>query len=187
MNIEIVSGSPRAASATHRLVLYLQKYLKEKTEHIVNVIDVRDWELPLLQQEVYSHAGKAPLALQPLAKRMFDANAFILVSPEYNGSYTAALKNIFDHFPKQAHKAFGIVTASTGSLGGVRASQQMQLLVNALFGIGSPYMLITPHLDKRFDADGNLLDASFQKNIDVFVAEFLWLAENLAPEMQSVV
>ncbi len=44
---------------------------------------------------------------------MFAANAFIIVTPEYNGSYTPAMKNLFDHFPKQIHKPFGIVTAST--------------------------------------------------------------------------
>lgn len=186
MNIEIISASPRQASATHRLVLFLEKYLRDITPHDVNVIDVRDWELPLLQQEVYKSEGVAPLALQPLAKRMLNADAFILVSPEYNGSYTSALKNLFDHFPKQPHKAFGIVTASTGALGGIRASQQMQLLINALFGIGSPYMLVTPHVDQRFNEQGNLLDAGFQKNIDVFVTEFLWLAENLAPHLQTV-
>ncbi len=187
MNIEIVSGSPRAASVTHRLVLFLEKHLRQKTEHTINILDVRDWELPLLQQEVYSQTVKAPEALQPLVKRIFEANAFILVSPEYNGSYTSALKNVFDHFPRQNHKAFGIVTASTGSLGGIRASQQMQLLVNALFGIASPHMLITPQVDKRFDAEGNLLDPAFQKSIDIFTAEFLWLAENLAAEMKSIV
>lgn len=187
MNIEIVSGSPREASVTHRLVLFLEKYLKEKTTHNIGVIDVRDWQLPLLQQDVYSNAGKAPEALQPLAKRMFNANAFILVTPEYNGSYTAALKNVFDHFPKQTHKAFGIVTASTGALGGIRASQQMQLLIHALFGIGSPYMLITPHIDKKFDHEGNLLDETFLKTVDVFANEFIWLAESLAPQMQSIV
>ncbi|HWB24224.1 MAG TPA: NAD(P)H-dependent oxidoreductase [Chitinophagaceae bacterium] len=187
MNIEIISGSPRTASVTHRLVVFLERYLRERTEHNINVIDVRDWELPLMQQEVYAHEGKAPEALQPLAKRMFEADAFILVSPEYNGSYTSALKNLFDHFPKQTHKVFGVVTASTGALGGMRAAQQMQLLIIALFGIGSPYMLVTPHVDKRFDSEGNLLDTGFQKNIDVFITEFLWLAENLAPEMKSIV
>ncbi|HVX50356.1 MAG TPA: NAD(P)H-dependent oxidoreductase [Chitinophagaceae bacterium] len=187
MNIEIISGSPRSASVTHRVVLFLEKYLLEKTGHFVNIIDVRHWELPPMQQEVYTQPGKAPGILKSLAERMLRADAFILVSPEYNGSYTAALKNLFDHFPKQAHKAFGIVTASTGALGGMRAAQQMQLLVNALFGIGSPYMLVTPHVDKRFDVEGNLLDTGFQKNIDVFVNEFLWLAQNLAPEMKSIV
>jgi NAD(P)H-dependent FMN reductase len=110
---------------------------------------------------------------------MFDSNAFIIVTPEYNGSYTPAMKNLFDHFPKQMHKAFGIVTASTGSLGGIRASQQLQLLIGALFGIPSPYMLVTPHVDKKFDKEGNLIDQSFSNAIHNFVTEFLWLAERL--------
>ena len=179
MNIEIVSGSPRRDSVTHRVVLFLQKYLSENTTHTIKVIDVRDWNLDVLQQEIYRSAEQAPSQFQPLAKRMFNADAYILVTPEYNGSYTPALKNLFDHFPKRAHKAFGIVTASPGILGGVRASQQLQLLVNALFGIGSPYMLITPQVDKKFDIHGNLTDTGFQKNIDVFISEFLWLAENI--------
>jgi hypothetical protein len=60
------------------------------------------------------------------------------------------------------------------------------LLINALFGIGSPHMLVTPFVDKKFDSDGNLLDPSFQNNIDVFVTEFLWLSESLSVELQEV-
>ncbi len=180
MNIEIISGSPRRDRVTHRVVLFLQKYLSENTRHTIKVIDVRDWNLDVLQQEIYRSVEKTPARFQPLAKRMFNADAFIIVTPEYNGSYTPALKNLFDHFPKQSHKAFGIVTASPGILGGVRASQQLQLLINALFGIGSPYMLITPQVDKKFDVHGNLTDTDFKKNIDVFITEFLWIAENIA-------
>ena len=185
MNIEIIAASPRKQSVTHRVALFLQKYMSEKTEHNVNIIDVRDWEFPLMQQEVFSTLDKVPEELKPLARRMFEANGFIMVSPEYNGSYTSALKNLFDHFPKQSHKIFGIATASPGIMGGMRASQQMQLLINALFGIGSPHMLITPQVDKKFDAEGNLLDEPFLKNVEVFVAEFLWLAESLTPELQT--
>lgn len=187
MNIEIIAGSPRKDSVTYRVALFLQKYMSERTEHNINIIDVRDWAFPLLQQEVFTSVDRAPEALKPLAKRMFEANGFIMVTPEYNGSYTPALKNLFDHFPKQTHKTFGIVTASPGVMGGMRATQQMQLLINALFGIGSPHMLVTPTVDKKFDEQGNLTDPSFQKNVDVFVSEFLWLAEALAPEMQVLV
>jgi NAD(P)H-dependent FMN reductase len=91
------------------------------------------------------------------------------------------MKNLFDHFPKQLHKAFGIVTASTGALGGIRASQQLQLLICALFGIPSPYMLITPQVDKKFNAQGELVDQSFSNSVHNFVTQFLWLAERLAP------
>ena len=62
---------------------------------------MRDWEIPALLQAGWSSPEKAPAELRPLAERMFAAEAFILLSPEYNGSYSAALKNLLDHFPKQ--------------------------------------------------------------------------------------
>ena len=179
MNIEIVSGSPRKESTTYRLAIFLQRYFREKTKHNVNIIDVRIWNFPALQEQVFSSVTKTPDHYKPLAERMFGADAFIIVTPEYNGSYTPPMKNLFDHFPKQMHKPFGIVTASTGALGGIRASQQLQLLICALFGIPSPYMLVTPQIDKKFDAAGNLTDESFYNNIHTFVTEFLWLAEKL--------
>ena len=184
MNIEILSGSPREDSVSYRIALFLQKYMSEKTQHAVGIIDVRKWEVPALLQSAWSSPDKAPAELRPLAERMFAAEAFILLSPEYNGSYSGALKNLLDHFPKQIRKPFGIVTASPGAMGGIRASQQMQLLINALFGIGSPYMLIVPTVQNKFDEEGNLIDASFQKNIDVFVTEFLWLAESINPVVE---
>jgi NAD(P)H-dependent FMN reductase len=184
MNIEIISGSPRINSVTHRVVLYLKKYLNNTTEHNVNVIDVRDWEINVLQQEIFRSTETSPVEFMPLAKRMFEADAFILVTPEYNGSYTPALKTLFDHFPKQSRKPFGIVTASPGALGGIRAGLQLQTLIYALFGIGSPHMLVTPLVEKKFDENGNLIDTSFQKNIEVFTAEFLWLADHVVTQTE---
>jgi NAD(P)H-dependent FMN reductase len=183
MNIEIVSGSPRQESVTYRLALYLNNLLRERTEHNVNIIDVRKFNLVPMQEQVYTSPENTPVEYRELSTRMFAADAYIIVSPEYNGSYTAAMKNLFDHFPKQSHKPFGIVTASPGALGGIRAAMQLQQFVCALFGIPSPYMLVTPTIEKKFDADGNLLDESFQKSIDVFVNEYLWLAEHLKPEL----
>ena len=181
MRIEIVSGSPKQNSVTHRMALYLHKLLSGTTHHEVGILDVRSYPLPLLQQ-VFTTANDAPEEFRELATRMFAADAFIIVTPEYNGSYSPAMQNMFDHFPKQHHKVFGLVTASPGALGGLRAAMQLQQFVMALFGIPSPYMLVTPQIDKKFDAEGNLLDASFQKSIDVFVKEYLWLAEKLVNE-----
>jgi NAD(P)H-dependent FMN reductase len=178
MRIEIISGSPRPNSVTHRVSLHLQRVLQTRTDHEIGVIDLKDWNLPALRS-IFVSVDRTPNEFKPLAERMFAADAFILVSPEYNGSYSPAMKNLLDHFPKQHHKPFGIVTASPGPLGGIRASQQMQLLINALFGIASPYMLIVGGVDKKFDADGNLVDQTFQINIDNFITEYLWLAESL--------
>ena len=180
MNIEIVSGSPRKESITFRLVLFLQKHLADTTAHNINIIDVRKLNFPTLQEEVYSSVDKTPDPYKPLAERMFGADAFIIVTPEYNGSYTPPMKNLFDHFPKQKHKAFGIATASPGGFGGIRAAQQLQLLIMALFGVASPEMLVVPAVDKKFDAEGKLTDPTFKKAVDTFATEFLWLAERVA-------
>lgn len=178
MVIEIVSGSPRQESVTVRVAKFLQKFLSETTTHEVRLLDVRDFPLPSIQK-VWTSLEAVSEEWKHLGERVFSADAFILVTPEFNGSYSPAMKNLLDHFPKQSHKPFGIVTASVGAMGGMRASQQMQLLVAALLGIASPQMLITPLVDKKFDAAGNLLDESFQKQVESFVKEYLWLAEKL--------
>jgi NAD(P)H-dependent FMN reductase len=178
MNIEIISSSPRTASLTNRVALHLHKHLTTKTQHNIGLIDVRDWELGFLEN-VFTSVENTPEKYKPLAERIFAANAFILVSPEYNGSYSSALNNLLDHFPKQERKAFGLVTASVGATGGMRASQQLILLVPGLFGVASPQLLVTPFVDKKFDTEGNLLDENFAKSIDVFVSEFLWLAKKI--------
>ena len=178
MRIEIISGSTRENSITYRVALHLEKVLRERTDHDVDIIDVRDHYLPQLEG-VYATVDDAPDEHKELARRMFAADAFILVSPEYNGSYSACMKNVIDHFPKQHHKAFAIATASPGGLGGIRAAMQLQQYIFALFGIGSPYMLVTPQVEKKFDIEGNLVDPNFQKAVDIFINEFLWLAEKL--------
>ena len=185
MKIEIVSGSPKKNSTTYRMALFLQKLFIDRTEHEINILDVRNFPLPLLQK-VFTTMDDAPREHKELAQRMFAADAFIIVTPEYNGSYSPAMQNMFDHFPKQHRKPFGLVTASPGALGGIRAAMQLQQFVLALFGIPSPYMLVTPQVDKKVDAEGNLLDVSFQKSIDVFVSEYLWLAEKLVSEKVEV-
>ncbi|MBP6478049.1 MAG: NAD(P)H-dependent oxidoreductase, partial [Chitinophagaceae bacterium] len=113
MKIEIISGSPRINSVTRRVAMHLKNQIKETTEHEVDIIDMKDWTIPPVQS-VWVSVDKAPAEFQPLAKRIFDADAYILVTPEYNGSYSPALKNLLDHFPKRNHKPFGIVTASPG-------------------------------------------------------------------------
>jgi NAD(P)H-dependent FMN reductase len=181
MKIEIISGSPRINSVTRRVALHLKNWISQHTAHEVDIIDMKDWDIPAMQS-VWISLDKTPAEFKPLAERIFHADAIILMTPEYNGSYSPALKNLLDHFPKQHHKPFGIVTASPGAMGGVRASQQLLLLVPALFGIASPYLLIVPAVDKKFSPDGDLLDESFQNGIHNFITEFLWLSEKVMNE-----
>lgn len=185
MKIAIVSGSPRHQSLTKRVALHLSQQLQANAAHEVDLIDMKDLQVPPVQT-VWTSLEKVPENLQPAARIIFEADAYILVTPEYNGSYSPALKNFIDHFPKRHHKAFGIVTASPGAMGGMRASQQLLQLVPALFGVASPYMLIVPGVDKKFGITGELLDESFQHAVHNFVSEFLWLAERMTIDTDTL-
>src|SRR5687767_1307265 len=185
MKIEIIAGSARTNSLSKRVALHLSQWLSTHTEHELGIIDLQEWELPMLQT-VFVSKDKTPEAFKVLAERVFTADAFILVSPEYNGSYSPALKNLLDHFPKQHHKPFGIATASPGAMGGMRAAQQLLLLVPALFGVASPYLLIVPFVEKKFDKNGDLVDQSFYHSIHNFTTEYLWLAEKVVKDRVTI-
>lgn len=181
MKIEIISGSPRTNSITRRVALHLKNIITNTTSHDVDIIDMKDWIVPPVQT-VWTSVENAPEEFKTLAQRVFNADAYILLTPEYNGGYSPALKNLLDHFPKRLHKPFGLATASPGAMGGMRASQQLLQLVPALFGVASPFLLITPAVDKKFNEQGELIDESFQNAVHNFVTEFLWLAEKLTEE-----
>lgn len=177
MNIVIISGSPRSNSLTVRVAQHLQTYLgAHYPQHDIELLDIRQYHLPPIQTP-FASVEQAPTEWQDLATTMFSADAFILVSPEYNGAYSAAMKNLLDHFPKFSRRVFGIVTASPGAMGGMRAAMQMQQMVAAFLGILSPHMLIVPAIDKKFGEQGKLIDSTFEKSVQNFIHEFIWLAD----------
>ena len=176
--ILIISGSPRKESKSARVIKYLSKVLDSQKDFETDILDVRDYPLPVFES-VFENFESTPDLYKPLAEKIFHSDAYIIVSPEYNGSYTSALQNLFDHFPRQAKKVYAIVTATNGSMGGMRASQQLLLFIMALFGIVSPYMLIIPFVDKKFDESGVLLDETFQPKIEYFLDQFKWLVRKI--------
>ena len=175
MKIQIISGSARAHSVTKRVAIHLYNKLTAGTAFDIGLIDMHAAHMPPVES-VWNRPESAPAQMGDLARRVFDADAFILVSPEYNGSFSPALKNFLDHFPKQERKVFGIVTASPGSLGGIRAAVQLQNLIFGLLGIGSPRMLIVPEIEKKFDGEGQLIDPAFAAAVEGFIKEFVWLS-----------
>ena len=179
--IAIIAASVRTGRKSIRVAYFLKKFTESNQFGTVTLLDLEKYQFPVFNERLKFQKNPLPAAVE-FASEVKNADGVIIVTPEYNGSYTPVMKNLLDHYPKQSHKAFGIVTASTGIMGGIRATQQMQLLINALFGIASPHMLVVGGVDKRFDEDGNLLDEAYQKSIDVFIREFLWLAESLYPE-----
>lgn len=177
MKITIVSGSPRKESVTVRIAKHLLTLFKQKyPQYEFQFVNLQEYQIPFVEK-VWSTINDVPQEFKPAAEKIYNADAFVLVTPEYNGSMSSALRNLFDHFPKQNKKVFGIVTASDGAMGGIRAAVAMQNQICAWFGIPCPQMLVVGNMDKKFDSEGNLLDEKFCNNILNFTTEFIWLSE----------
>lgn len=105
------------------------------------------------------------------------SDGIILVSPEYNGSFSGALKNTLDYFYSEfSKKVIGVVSVSTGKLDGIRAVMDLQKLILSLGAFPLPKYLTTPEVQNLFSS-GVLVDEKYAKQADGFIGEFLWLTE----------
>ena len=180
MNIVIVSASTRIGRQTHKVALALEKALAKIEGINAIIVDLKKENLPLFE-EVMARLPTPNEAISQTFDVLCRADAMLFVTPEYNGSYSVALQNMADHYPKVAFakKAIGIVTVSSGAMGGMRAAMHLQQFILALWAIPSPQMLLVSSVQNKFDEQGHLLDENYTKSIDTFLNEFLWLAKAL--------
>ncbi len=185
MQIAILSGSTRIDRKSHRVALALVAEI-EKRGHEADLLDLAEFRFPVFE-EVLAKLEEPPEGLVDFSERVKRADAAIFLSPEYNGSYTSALKNAVDFLKESefARKPIGVATASGGLLGGMRAALNLQELALGVGGFSLPGMLLTPEVGKKFGEKGELLDPFFQPKIDAFLNSFLWLSEAVLDRKQK--
>lgn len=178
MRITILSASTRINRLSHRVALGLEKIINEKGIHTAQVLDLAAYQFPIME-ETLQKLSNPPAGLSEFAQYLREADAHIFVSPEYNGSYTAALKNAVDYLKENefSRKVIGVASVSTGGHGGMRAALAMQQLALGVSGYVIPQMLLTGSVAQRFDEVGNMTDPTFEKSLNSFMTNFLWLAE----------
>lgn len=95
-------------------------------------IDLRDWPLPMDDEPAIPASGQYRLDHSlAWSRKVAAARGFILVTPQYNWGYPAALKNALDHLYKEwASKPVMIVTY--GGHGGGKCAAQLRQVAEAL-------------------------------------------------------
>ncbi|MCU0371795.1 MAG: NAD(P)H-dependent oxidoreductase [Ignavibacteria bacterium] len=105
-----------------------------------------------------------PEKVSELTEKIRNADGVLLAVPEYNYSFTAALKNVIDwisRMPGQplAGKPLAMMGASTGIFGTVRAQMHLrQPLVSLNARVMNKPEVYAGNSGEKFDADGNLTD-----------------------------
>lgn len=139
-----------------------------------------DFEMADLSQVPFFNPDEetqAPVAVQTLVQQMKQADAFVLATPEYNYSFTAALKNALDWGSRvpgnQAFKgkAAALISVGGGLKGGRSQYHLRQVCVFLdLYVLNKPEILMNA-FDGSFDQDGNLTDPKWEgRLLDQLVA-----------------
>jgi NAD(P)H-dependent FMN reductase len=178
MKISIISGSTRINRQSHRVSLNLFETLKNNNHHEIQLLDLAEYQFPMFEEVLIKHPNP-PKGLSDFAEIVATSDAFIFVSPEYNGSYSASLKNALEYLKENefSKKVIGVASVSAGGFGGIRGAVQMQQLVLGIGGFCMPSMHLVPQVQHKFDENGKLLDETFFPKIETFLKEFVWFAE----------
>jgi azobenzene reductase len=185
MHISILSSSTRIDRLSHRVALALERSIAGRG-HSARILDLAMYKFPIMEEVLHRHP-EPPAGLSDFSDAIRQSDAQIFLSPEYNGSYTAALKNAVDYLKENefARKAIGVVSVTSGPMGGMRGAISMQQLVLGVSGFALPQMLLVPQVAQKFDEQGTLLDLAFQPKIDFFLNNFIWLAEAVSDKKHA--
>ncbi len=179
-NTLIVYGSVRTDRRGIRAARFVLETCRGRG-HQVSLVDPLEEQLPLLDRMYKEYpAGEAPEALERLAGRIRAADAFIIVSGEYNHSIPPALSNLLDHFLEEYFwRPSAIVCYSAGAFGGVRAAVQLRAMLGELGMPSIPSILPIPKVQDAFDEEGHPLDDAYPRRADRFLGELEWYARAL--------
>ena len=147
-------------------------------------------DLPLLRKPLhfYKDQSEAPAVLRDTNQIITAADAFVVVTAEYNHSMPPALTNMMDHFPIASYKyrPSGIVCYSMGSFGGVRAAMQCRMLLGELATPSVGPLFAIPQINKALSETGEPLNAHMDSGADKLIKELEWYGTALKKQRESV-
>ena len=190
MRLLVFAGSTRQQSFNRKLARVTAAMAREAGADVTH-IELGDFDVPMYNADL--EARGTPPDVMRLKQLGFDHPAWIICAPEYNASYPALLKNTLDWIssPVQADAAWtdgfkstrgkvvGMLSASPGALGGLRAlSHLAPLLLNLHFWV-APTSFALGRAGDAFDSDGQLVADSPRKHVRAVIDQVLWAAERL--------
>ncbi|MCA1940939.1 MAG: NAD(P)H-dependent oxidoreductase [Caenispirillum bisanense] len=180
LRVLVLYGSVRTARQGIRAARFITAKLAERG-HDATLVDPVDYALPMLDRMYKEYPkGEAPPPMEELAEMIRGADAFVIVSGEYNHSIPPALSNLLDHFLEEwFFRPSGIVCYSAGMFGGVRAAMQLRAMLCELGMPSIPSLQPVPRVGQAFAEDGTPTDEAWHGRVKKFLDELEWYAEAL--------
>jgi chromate reductase, NAD(P)H dehydrogenase (quinone) len=198
-SILIFAGSSRVNSFNRKLAKEAVRLVKEAGAR-PTYIELQELNLPLYNADL--EARGTPRDVLRLKEFMHSHAGWIIASPEYNGSYTALLKNTIDWASSPAKagaecsedeatnwkngtkpfagKVVGLLSASPGMMGGLRSLDHLAPLLRNLQCWLAPQQFALGKAGDAFDAQGHLKDDAAATKVKAVVDQVIFAAHRLS-------
>lgn len=179
--VAVIVGSLRKSSINRQFADALAKLARPKLD--LRIVEIGD--LPLYDQDL---EGELPTSVQRFKQQIESSDAVLFVTPEFNRTFSAALKNAIEWGSRPwgknswAGKPSAIVGATLGAVGTAAAQSQLRSVVSA---VGTA-LAAQPEIYLNFREDtlvsGEIADEGFRKLLQDWTVAFSdWIARLKAP------
>ncbi len=187
IKIAIIIGSTRQDRFSEKPAHWVFEETGKREGVEAELLDLRDYPLPFFNEPVSPSDMKEPYSdavARAWVEKIGQADAFIIVTPEYNHGYPAVLKNALDYPPTQWHnKPVGFV--SYGGVAGVRSVEQLRQVSVELQMAPIRNAVHIPAFWTRTDARGNFNASGIEDAGKRMIDQLLWWAHALKAARQA--
>lgn len=184
------AGSLRAGSFNKKLVAIAADAARAAGAE-VTIVDLRELALPLFDQDIEDASG-LPEGAKKFKALLRASDGFLIASPEYNSSISAALKNAIDWASRAETddepslaayrgKAAALFATSPGALGGLRGLVTLRSILSNIGVLVLPDQVAIPTAHEAFDEAGKLKDERKAKQVAALAKSLVDILAKLKP------
>ena len=186
--LKIITSTTRPGRSVERVLPWLVGRFEADDRFDVEVLDLRDWKLPLFQ-ETYETVGDPtdPTYSDPIVRawnrKVAEGGAFLFVTAEYNHSVPGELKNAIDNVFVSAafrNKPAAFVGYSAGPIGGARAVEHLAHVLIEAEAAALRNTVLIGNVGAAFDDAGQPTNVATEAALRVMKDDLAWWAEGLA-------
>jgi NAD(P)H-dependent FMN reductase len=185
--LHVIIGSTRPGRAADLVAPWVIERTKNHGGFDVEVLDLREWSLPMFA-ETYETVGdfNDPTYSSPIVRswnhKIAEADAFLVITPEYNHSVPAVLKNALDSvFVSFAfrNKPVAAVGYSGGIAGGVRAIEHLAQIAIEAEMVPLRTATIIPQVFQAFTSDNQPVNPVTDISLRIALDDLKWWSQVL--------
>ena len=186
-NVLVIVGSTRPGRAADLVLPWLTERVQAHQSFEVEVADLRDWPLPIFAE----HPGTIgdindPTYSEPIVRawnqKVKQADAYIVITPEYNHSVPAVLKNAIDTVWLSfgfRNKPVAAVGYSGNIGGGIRAIEHLAHVFVETEAVPLRSAVVIPYVRTAFGADGEPVNPETGIRLQIMLDDLAWWSSAL--------